>query len=456
MDVETNINTNVSKIVSINITDNSTYNYRIGLGTVKDKKSFVYTFVPTKINPIVLFNNVQLDNSGLCMYASANPLKDSPLYKDSNIVIDKKNNVTHRLTIEYIYNNPVELYPDDPNRDPNNNGYTPTPSNYPTGLPNTTPSGIIIEPLPNKPIEPTETIINADVGNLYTVYECSIEQIQAVANKLWSQEYLTDILQVNTNPIENILSLKLTCLGLQADSVEEIVVGNVGMGVSAGVIRQNYHAVIGSYTFKGKYNSFLDCTPFTSYQIYLPFVGYVELNSNDVLNEPITINLYVDALTLMSKYQIVRNSDNLIVGEWEFYVAMDIPISASNMLESKIQKVGGIAESVLSIPELDFSGIASGLVSAMTTQAHTTTSGTPSANTSLLTSRTCYIKVQRPMWQDIYKFNHTKGRVCNNTYQLALLTGFTKCSEDIDLSSIPCTEEELMEIKSILTSGFYI
>lgn len=397
-----------------------------------------------------------LDGVGRCRYITSFPIKNSKQYAYLNTTLDIQPELTSVLNITYIYNNPVELYPDDPNRDPNNNNYTPTAPNYPTGLPNTLPSGIIVEPTPSKPIEPTETIINADVGNLYTVYECSIEQIQAVANKLWSQEYLKDILQVNTNPIENILSLKLTCLGLQADSVEEIVVGNVGMGVSAGVIKQNYHAVIGSYTFRSKYNSFLDCTPFTSYQIYLPFVGYVELNSNDVLNEPITINLYVDALTLMSKYQIVRNSDNLIVGEWEFYVAMDIPISASNMLESKIQKVGNIAESVLSIPELDFSGIASGLVSAMTTQAHTTTSGTPSANTSLLTSRTCYIKIQRPMWQDIYKFNHTKGRVCNNTYQLALLYGYTKCSENIDLSSIPCTEEELTEIKSILTGGFYI
>lgn len=268
---------------------------------------------------------------------------------------------------------------------------------------------------------------------------------------------MTNLLAVNTNPIENILSLKLTCFTMPpSGKAQTIQVGNVDTGITAVVVENNYNGVIGTFKCLSMYNSFLDISPFTTYEIYLPFVGYVELDSNNVLNEDIRVEINIDALTLMAKYQLIRERDSLLVSEHEFYLAIDLPISASNMLEAKFQKMGNLMESVLSIPEFDFSGIATGLVSALTTQAHTTTKGSASANTSLLTNRTIFLKISRPLWQDIELFNHTLGRMCNMTFQLGTLSGFTKCYPDNDLSGIPCTEEEREEINNLLTSGVYL
>lgn len=336
-----------------------------------------------------------------------------------------------------------------------------SPSNPVDNLPN----GTVIDPQiptnpttesPNGTITPTTIVNTTNSSELYRVYECTLSDINRIGSILWSQEYLENVLKVNTNPIENILSLKMTCIGLSASSIAPITLGNIVTDVIAGVITENYSITLGTFTLLPKYNSFLDITPFTTYEIYLPFVGYRELNSNDVLNNEIAVNMVVDVLTLMCKYQLVRVRDNLIVAEYEFYIAVDLPISASNMLEAKFQKMGNLMESVLSIPEFDFSGVATGLMSAITTQTHTTTTGNASANTGLLTSRKIYTKITRPMWQDIELFNHTVGRVCNMDYVLGSLQGFTKVRSDCDLSGIPCTADEMTMIRDLLTNGVYL
>lgn len=355
--------------------------------------------------------------------------------------------------------------------DPVDDDRTPTPPNIPTNPPNVVtptnpppawipnlPNGSIIPPVqPDPNVTPTNPVATGNAGTLYRIYQCSLEDVNALAGFMWSQAYLGSVLQVNTNPIENVLSLKLTCITLPpSGQAETIKLGNVDTGITAVVVTQNYNGVIGTFKVESMYNSFLDITPFSTYELYLPFVGYVELDSNLILNENVRLEINIDALTLQCRYQCIREKDDLLCGEWDFYIAIDLPISASNMVEAQVQKIGSLFESVLSIPEFDFSGVASGIMSAITTQAHTTTRGTPTANTSLLVNRSAYLRISRPQWQELSLFNHTRGRMANLTYQLASLSGFTRCYNGNDLSGIPCTETEREKINSLLLEGIIL
>lgn len=423
-----------------------------------EKRSDTFSFIPQYGLNVITLNGI-----GDTAFYISNPFNESEEWSDNNILKSENTSLISNLTVNYIHTDKKNIYPDDTPKD--NDVYVPTTPSFPTLPPivvtpsspsGDLPNGTIIDPMLPQTITPTTTVVSSGQSDLYRVYECTLTDINRLANILWSQEYLKNVLLVNTNPIENILSLKMTCIGLATTTIGNITLGNVRTDITAGVVTENDVQNIGTFKFESKYNSFLDCTPFTTYEIYLPFVGFREVNSNDVLNEVIQINMYVDALTLMCKYQLIRLSDNLIVGEYEFYIAVDLPISASNMIEAKMQKVGNLMESVLSIPELDFSGIATGLFSAITTQAHTTTNGTASANTSLMTSRQVFLKVTRPMWQEINLFNHTVGRMCNQTYQLGILSGFTKCYPNNDLSGIPCTDNERDMLENLLTQGIYL
>lgn len=91
--------------------------------------------------------------------------------------------------------------------------------------------------------------------------------------------------------------------------------------------------------------SFLDLEPYTQLKLYLPFLGYVELNPNDVINKYIQIRMLVDFSTGDTTYFVAtstapisgpRDDDNLI--ERIIYtdtcnIAYHIPINATNANE---------------------------------------------------------------------------------------------------------------------------
>ena len=73
-----------------------------------------------------------------------------------------------------------------------------------------------------------------------------------------------------------------------------------------------------------------------------------------------------------------------------------------------------------------------------------------------LSPQSCYYIIRTPIITLPSNFAHTKGYICMNTYRLSELNGFTKLTNDVDLSGFNCTNNELERLRSILVSGFYL
>lgn len=351
---------------------------------------------------------------------------------------------------------PIDPYDYDtaPNLDEDEKTPEPTPEDPdPIG-------GEIPEPIPPQPI-PNRKTVTGRALSLYTVYkDLTGASISALANYLWSgieSGLDLDLLKkVQNNPIENIISLKLSPFSLETSGENTIKLGNVDTGISALVVNSSLEQTIGTFNIPQRYGNFLDLTPFTSYELYLPFVGYVEMDSTYILNEEIQLKVFVDMLTLIGKYQLIRTSDNMIVGEYEFNSGAELPISASNNAQAMANLIGSLATTGFSALTGNLSGVVGGLASAVNTQYHTSTSGRPTPNTSHLTNRTAYYRITRPSYEKVAQFNHTIGRLSYKTMALSELEGFTKLAPEPDLSGIPCTAEEMRELAEVLTNGFYI
>ena len=82
-----------------------------------------------------------------------------------------------------------------------------------------------------------------------------------------------------------------------------------------------------------------------------------------------------------------------------------------------------------------------------------TSAPSPSCVSSL--NRTCYIVIDRPTYDNLKVFNHTRGRMCNLSKKIGNLNGFTICDSHVDLSGIVATDAEKDEIIKILSSGFF-
>lgn len=347
-----------------------------------------------------------------------------------------------------------------------NNNYSPDEQGNIPEVPPTPPdpsepdatTGTIPAPTPI-PVEVTKTV-TGDARSLYTVYKCSTGEISELSHKLWHGFLETDVLelikQIQTTPIENIISLKLSPWVFEYTEPASIHLGNLDMQIPSLRVQNDIEENIGTFTISQVYGSFLDFSPFTTYEVYLPYVGYVQLDSNFILNKELKLFVYIDKLTLIGKYQIIRTSDNMLIGEWEFNAGAELPISATNYAQANTQKAANLLSSGLSFVAGKIGGTIEGLANAITTQTHVSNSGKMSANTANMTNRMAYIRITRPYYQDIQGFAHALGRMCNLGLNLSQLNGFTKIAGSPDLGGLSCTQEEKDELENILTSGFVI
>lgn len=137
-----------------------------------------------------------------------------------------------------------------------------------------------------------------------------------------------------------------------------------------------------------KFTSFLDYEPYSKYQLWLPYYGYVELKSQYIENKYVEVRLYVDYNTGKAQYVIGVNDNSVpvprppylagvddsatrIIGTYNFQIGYDVPLGASGMSDMlrnmTVAGVVGTAQLVASAY-----GSAAGLDKSVTTTTDNT------------------------------------------------------------------------------------
>ena len=294
---------------------------------------------------------------------------------------------------------------------------------------------------------------NNSIGVLTTTYNMSRERLNQLGNFLWSANIFDEFSLINSNPIENIISCKNIPMQLNGTDVV-IKLGNVDTGVNGERINNNFGEItIGTFTVPNKYNNFLDLAPYTKITIYLPYIGFKELDTTIIMGKQITIKYVVDVLTGGCLAQVYVNNTRMY--EFSGQVGVDIPITASNRAQVEAGYISGAISDGASLAVGDVGGVAKSIISSAMSKYHYSSTDRPNASCIASVNRTCYVIIDRPTYQDLKSFNHTKGRMCNLSKKIGSLRGFTICDSNIDLSGINATEDEKKEIVNILSNGFF-
>ena len=296
--------------------------------------------------------------------------------------------------------------------------------------------------------------VSSGIGVLTTTFKMTKDRLQQLGRFLWGSNIFDNFSLICNNPIENIISCKSIPLSLDG-STQKIVLGNVDTGVNGDKVSNNFAKQnIGSITITEKYNNFLDYAPYTNVIIYLPYVGFKELDTNLVMGKTLSISYTVDIITGGCLCQI--KSNNVKLYEFNGNMGIDIPITASNRAQVEAGYISsgiGIASSVASG---NIVGAVTSLINSAESQYHYASTSSPNPMCVASTNRTCYVILDRPTYQTLKSFNHTKGKKCYLTKTINTLKGYTICDEHIDLSGISATDSEKEELIKILSSGFFV
>ena len=291
------------------------------------------------------------------------------------------------------------------------------------------------------------------VGVLTTTYAMTIERLNQLGGFLWGANIFDEFSLVNSNPIENIISCKNIPISLSGTD-EIIHLGNVDTGTNGAKVASNFSTLnVGQIALPTKYNSFLDFAPYTKVTIYLPYIGFKEIDATIAIGKTLKVAYVADVITGGCIAQIFINGVRFY--EFSGEMGVDIPITASNRAQVEASYISNAVGMGASLASGNITGAVDSVLASATAKYNYSSTDTPNANCVASVNRTCYVIIERPTYQELSQFNHTKGKMCNLSKTIGSLHGFTICDANIDLKGITATEQEKQEISNILSSGFF-
>ena len=296
-------------------------------------------------------------------------------------------------------------------------------------------------------------VLSSGIGVLTSTFHMTKERLVQLGQFLWGSSIFNEFSLINNNPIENIISCKAIPYAISG-TTQEITLGNVKTGVNGEKISQNFSKqTIGSVAIAEHYHNFLDYAPYTNVIIYLPYIGFKELDTSLVMGKTLRIEYTLDVITGGCLAQIYVGKIRLY--EFTGNIGVDISITASNRAQVESAYINAGVGVVSSAMSGNVTGAVNSIIGAATSQYHYSGTGNPSPSCVASTNRTCYVVIDRPQYQPLKAFNHTRGRMCCLSKTIGSLKGYTVCDSNIDISGISATDEEKDEIVNILSTGFF-
>lgn len=351
--------------------------------------------------------------------------------------------------------------PDDPFDWWDDNGVTPSPDtndytdDTPLNRPSLTPFGVF-----NRAYAMTQSGLND------------------LSNYLWNKSdnifngLVDGLALMGNNPIDGIIDCRmypfdvLSCLG--STGSQNITLGRSKTNVPGIHLGNATNCILdlGSAEFR-KYHSeqlgrdcFLDYEPYTTGELYVPYVGTIPLNASIYAGHQISVKLIVDFMTGACEAVIFKD---LIATDFKSgTIGVSIPVTGANAAQwanGVISSVLNGASGVANIAGGNVVGgglqVANALVSGFNTPLPISAKGNASSACSQWLPQQAYLIVHSPITQIPTTYGSTIGYACEYASTLGSVTGYTVCA-DVNISGNFATESERKEIEDLLKGGIFI
>lgn len=301
---------------------------------------------------------------------------------------------------------------------------------------------------------PTSDIIPDGFTTIYAPTKAQLTDLNEV---LWDNTLLNYLKQRWANVNDAIISLKYIPYKIPDTSRAPVAVkvGTHNTGLTFDKVSSQFFVIdCGEIDLKGYYGSYLDFSPLTKIQLFLPYISVIDLDPDEVTNHVLRVKYNIDiytgtcvAIVLVDeepRYQYSGNisySMPITKGEYSSFY--------SSLISSALQVGTGIA---MGNPlMLDFALINSANA-VVGSKPNISVSGGVSANNGFMGVQIPYLIITLPSQCVATNQSSYTGYPLHVERALSDLTGYTEV-ERIHLENMTCTDEELTEIEELLKSG---
>lgn len=376
------------------------------------------------------------------------------------------------------------------------------------------------DPIPDSSVP---TLSSSNTG-FTRIYNPSLSQVQDLARYLWTDETVIQtiwnhIKQYFEDPMQAIIGFNLVPCAVPNGGTKNFALMYIDTGVAMTVAANQFVDVdCGTCEISEYFGSALDYSPYTKISCFLPFIGTVQLNTDEVMKTTLQVKYRIDICSGSCVAKILVNGN--VLYQYSGHCAIPIPISASDF-SSYVSTAVSVAKLAIgaavgggmgavaagadnptqqtnqvvtttqttetgrnpatgrqitlgtrttietrespadqSTTQASFSGltpsnIANTVGQIMTAKPHVEHSGSFSGNSGYLGVRRPYLIIQRPNMCMPSQYQQFNGFPSMITEELSGLKGFTRVQQ-VQLTGMSATNPEQAEILEMLKSGVII
>lgn len=333
---------------------------------------------------------------------------------------------------------------------------------------------------------PGAPALNLSLNHFISAYVPDLTTLNGLADFIWGNYDKFDsskkLSKIFADPSDAIISLHMLPFEPSSSTAIEVTIGRYGSSISMPPLTAQFKDVsCGTLTIDPYWGNYLDHNPFTRYTLFLPFVGEVQLDPDEIVGETIGVDYRVDCLT--GAFVCFVSTSTKILAQYQGNCSLQVPTSSADysrlnsaILTAATAAVGtavgvgaaaagaaasggagagiaaGAGEAAGRLP-----GLAGSAMNVMQSKVNHSHSGALGGASGFLGSQKPYLIIHRARQSVPADANAFKGYPCNAKFNLADLEGcgFTSVQR-IKLDGIKLTDGELEELRQILAAGVYL
>lgn len=311
------------------------------------------------------------------------------------------------------------------------------------------------------------------VSAVTTQYAATAQEIGKLIDWLMTDDFLTNISRFFNEPTEYLIGCKYYPFDLSLHSptgvgvVGTYRVGNVNtpLGVTAAPIYSDFNRKLGECSFlvEPYYGNFLDYSPYTKYDLYLPYIGYRTINPNDIVGHTLKVAYYTDLTEGRVLAQVW--ADTTMLESYEGQLAYDIPLSSSDGRERAVKTIqaaaGVVGATIMSSANPEVGGLmlasmglqtAANQISAMSPNIDK--GGAVSSDINGFNPQDVYLIMTRPIMAQPKNFAQVQGYAASYGGTVSEFSGFLQCREISGGTGATAAENDM--INELLRGGIHV
>lgn len=368
----------------------------------------------------------------------------------------------HNVDDDVFVDQPTDPYT------PSGDGETPTHNTDPE---NSGGTGNFDSHSDNIEIPDINTLPDIRTKNFIKIYTPTDTELYNLSSFLWGNTFdISQLKKLFANPFDTIISLSLIPVTIPSSGTTTVKIGNIDSGISVAIAGQQYIDVDCGYIDIAEYwGAYLDYAPYTKIDLFLPFIGYKTLNTDEIMRGKLYIKYRVDILT--GACVAFLYNDIAVLYQYVGNCSLQIPITAADYTQT-IQSLLSLANTGINVLSGGVvagvrGGVLNGVVQTVGNLANQSgailsdiantkptieRSGGLTTFAGVLGLQKPYLTITRPKATIPDNQNRLMGYPSQTYVNFSQLSGFTMI-ENCNFKGGVCTDSEKQEILNLLYQG---